>query len=474
MKKIYLIISAVILAFSLNSCEKFLSEIPKSQLTPENSFTSAQDWEKALTSSYAMLQLVYAEKYTITLNNFGTDEAEPFDLSWAAYSELKHYTFSAQHEFFRVHYIWNYDGIKRANTIIDMPESAPVTAEERRLMVAQARFLRAVFYFELVSYYGGVPLWLSASVDKNEISKPRASADAVYEVIVKDMEYAAENLPESWSGNDLGKATSGAANALLGRFYLQWGKPADALTALNKVIGKYHLYDDLNDVFLPEHKNENYENIFEVQFKHSGNWGLEGSIQSSYWGPRGGGGPTDRGFGWGGMGASRYLYDSYEANDLRREKWFCTEYMGVPQNPPCIMKYRSPQYNTVIEDDDLNYILMRYADVLLMKAEALNELDDSSNDKYDCINEVRRRAHVSDLSGLSKEEFKAAVLKERMLELCCEHHRRTDLVRFGALKQQVKVAHGVDIQDHHNLYPIPQAAIDGNDAMTQDDQNPGY
>lgn len=478
MKKILsLAIIAGLLTFA--SCSDFLTEVSKSSLTPENSFTASDDWNKALTSAYGALQLVFAEKYTITLNEFGTDEVEPFDLSWAAYSELKNYTYSALHEFFRVHYIWSYDGIKRCNTIIDMPSSAPVSDVERKLLVAQAKFLRSVFYFDLVAMYGGVPMWLSSSVDKNEIHKPRSSADEVYEQIVKDMAEAALDLPERWSDSkDKGRATKYAAYSLLGRYYLQWGKPAEALDALNKVIGKYSLYEDYADIFSPYHKNEEIENIFEVQFSHSGKWGLEGSIQSSYWGPRGGGGPTAGGFGWGGFGPTRYLYDSYEAGDKRKEAFFATEYKGIKQDPPCIMKYRDPDYQNEIEDDDLNYIMMRYPDVLLMKAEALNATGDNSQEKYDCINQVRRRAGLSELKpadGLTAEQFAEKVLEERLHELCCEHHRRFDLIRFGKLASQVALAFpGLVLDDHHNLYPIPQQAIDNNDAMDESDQNPGY
>lgn len=477
MKKIFTT-TAISLAMllSLSSCEDFLTEVPKSTIVAENAFTSATDWEDALNGAYAMLQTVFAEKYTIVLNEFGTDEVEPFDLSWAAYVELKQYTFNPQHEFFRCHYIWAYDGIKRANTILDMPSSAPVSDSERALMQAQARFLRAIYYFDLVTFYGGVPIWTSSAIDPSQISHPRSSVDEVYKVLLDDMEAAAASLPEHWeSASDKGRATSLAAHAFLGRFYLQHGEPDKALTHLNQVIGKFSLYDDLNDIYLPAHKNEEIENIFEIQFCHSGNFGLEGSIQSSYWGPRGGGGPTNNAFGWGGFGPTQYLYDQYEATDKRRSAWFCTEYRGVPQNPPCIMKFRDPDYGNQIEDDDLNFILMRYADVLLMKAEALNEVGDSSNEKYDCINEVRARAGVASLSGLSQEEFKAAVLKERLLELCCEHHRRTDLLRFGKLAEQVHAAYpDITLDEHFNLYPIPQQAIDSNEMMSDADQNPGY
>ena len=476
MKKILATIFATVVLFSLTGCEKFLTELPKSSLVAENAFTTESDWEKTLTGAYAMLQNVFMQKYTIVLNEFGTDEVEPFDLSWALYVQMKYYTFDAQHEFLRCHYIWAYDGIKRCNTVLDMPASAPVSPEKRALMEAQAKFLRAIFYFDLVTYYGGVPIWTTSAIDPDQISKPRESVDAVYKLIFEDMEAAALGLPEKWTENsDIGRATSSAAYAFLGRFYLQYHDYAKALAALEKIEGKFSLYNNLNDIFSPKHKNEFKENIFEIQFSHSGNWGLEGSLQSSYWGPRGGGGPTNNAFGWGGFGPTQYLYDQYEAGDKRRSDWFCTEYRGVPQNPPCTMKFRDPDYGDQIEDDDLNYVMMRYADVLLMMAEALNETGDSSNKKYDCINAVRRRAGVGDLSGLSQEAFRTAVLKERLLELNCEHHRRTDLIRFGKLLEQVHAAFpDITLDDHCNLYPIPQQAIDSNNAMSQADQNPGY
>jgi hypothetical protein len=138
------------------------------------------------------------------------------------------------------------------------------------------------------------------------------------------------------------------------------------------------------------------------------------------------------------------------------------------------MKFIDPEFGNQIEDDNLNFNLMRYADVLLMKAEALNSMGDKSNDKYTYINQVRKRAGIADLAGLTQEQFSDAVLKERMLELCCEHHRRFDLLRFGKLIDANKAAYGIQLQEKHLLYPIPQQAIDNNEAFNPKDQNPGY
>ena len=479
MKKMICAAGFLLMLGAVTSCESFLDETPKSKLTPENSFKTEDDWDNTLTAAYGALQNITAgfeAKYAITLGEFGTDEVLPFDLGWAAYAELHYYTFSASHSFFDNHYTLCYDGIKRCNIVIDMPSEAPVSGQPRSLMIAQAKFVRALLYFDLVRMYGGVPLWTSASVDKNQIMKPRSTADDVYGVIVQDLRDAAGVLPPSWeSGSDKGRATSYAAYALLGRVLLQWGRPDEALTALDQVYGKFHLYDDYADIFSPDHKNEEYENIFEVQFKHSGKWGEEGSLQHSYWGPRNIPGSTTAFGGWGGFGPSQYLYDSYDAEDKRKTAFFWTEFAGIPQTPPAIKKFWDPKYGNEIENDDLNFIYIRYADVLLMRAEALNAIDDKTDAKYDCLNEVRRRAGLGEITAadnLTKQQFADVLLEERLHELCCEHVRRFDLIRFGKLAEQVKAAYDITIRDFHVLYPIPQSAMDANDAITEN--NPGY
>ncbi|MBO9633318.1 MAG: RagB/SusD family nutrient uptake outer membrane protein [Chitinophagaceae bacterium] len=471
MKKNYFIILVALLA--LSSCKKFLTENPRSIQTPENAYNTPEDWQKTLNAAYGAMQRVFVGKYTITLGEFGTDEVEPYDLGWAAYSELKMYTFNAGHPFFQDHYRVCYEGVKRSNAVIDMP-SGVVDGATRDLMVAQAKFLRAVYYFDLVKMYGGVPLWTKSSID-GEIMKPRSTVDQVYQQITQDMKDAEAVLPPTWSNAaDKGRATTYAASAFLARIYLQWGKPAEAIPYCNKLSGKFHLYDNLKDIFDPKNKNAEYENIFEVQFRHSGSWGLEGSIQHSYWGPRGVGGPTNFG-GWGGFGATNYVYNSFANNDKRKNAFFLTTYKGVTQSPATNNKFWDPEFGNVIEDDNLNFTLIRYADVLLMKAEALNATNDQSSAKYDALNEVRRRAGIGDITAadnLSQSQFAEVVLQERLHELCFEHLRRFDLLRFGKLKSYLKDRMGIDIQDYHVLYPIPQAAMDANEAIKEN--NTGY
>jgi hypothetical protein len=456
----------------ITGCEDFLNQTPKSVLTPDNGYTKPEDWQQSLNAAYGSLQEVFVGKYTITLSEFGTDEVIPFDMGWAAYAELHHYTFSATHVFFDNHYRLCYEGIKRCNAVIDMPSDV-VTGNLYKSMVTQARFLRALYYFDLVRMYGGVPLWTKSSIDRDDIMKPRATVDETYTLVTEDLISALE-LPTTWpETKDKGRATSSAAQAFLARVYLQWGKPDEALKYCKMLDGKFRLYDNLKDIFDPKNKNQEYENIFEIQFKHSGSWGLEGSIQHSYWGPRNVGGPTNFG-GWGGFGPTQYLYDSYDGSDNRKRAFFITQYNGVVQSPASSAKFWDSEYGNVIEDDNLNFILIRYADVLLMKAEALNAIGDNE-EKYTALNLVRNRAGLGSITvtdGLNKEQFAELLLQERMHEFCCEHMRRWDLIRFGKLVEYMKDRAGITIQPYHVLYPLPQAAMDANDAISEN--NSGY
>ena len=154
-----------------------------------------------------------------------------------------------------------FEGVKRCNVIVDL---LPDDVEDRELFVAQAKFLRGTYYFELVNLFGGVPLWLSASADKDNLKKPRASVDEIYTQIEQDLLAAEEDLPlvNVW---EEGRATKYAAQAMLARMYLQRHDYENALKYCNLVIGdgnNFHLYNNYADIYDPANKNQGYENIF--------------------------------------------------------------------------------------------------------------------------------------------------------------------------------------------------------------------
>lgn len=495
MKKIKILLYIVLLSVIFTSCEDFLNQKPYSTLTPENAFTSSSDWQKSLTACFGPLQTLYGMGITeLPVFQVGTDEVTS-GIPWDALERLMRYdNLTPDHQDLTDYYFLCYDGIKNCNSVIHMPDGY-VAADTKKLMVAQAQFMRGLYYFELVRAWGGVPLWTEGSVNKDQIMKPRSTKDEVYTQVVSDMKAAEDLLPEKWGASDKGRPTKFAAQALLARIYLQWGKPSDALAYCNKVYGKFRLYDNIKDITNPAHKNEEIENIFEVQFKHSATWDIEGGKLSCLWGPH-----TDlrisNGGGWGGFGPSYYMVNQYDwANDKRWKAWFVTSWAGLPiigrdyyKNNELVgagtVKWQDPIYLMENNNDDLNHVYIRYADVLLMKAEALNDLNDGSREKYDCLNQVRARAGVYQVPSnvtIPNEQFVDTLLNERLKELCFERIRRFDLVRMGRFYDYMinhtwgKLA---DLRknetavDKYLLYPIPKQAMDANDAMKEN--NPGY
>ncbi|MEI7523443.1 MAG: RagB/SusD family nutrient uptake outer membrane protein [Mariniphaga sp.] len=495
MKKLNIFLYITLLSMVLLGCKEFLDQKPYSSLTPENAFTSSDDWQKTLTACFGPLQNLYGmDAAILPVFQVGTDEVTS-GIPWDALERLMRYdNLTPDHGDLTSYYFLCYNGIKGCNSVIHMPNGY-VEAGTKDLMVAQAKFLRGVYYFELVRAWGGVPLWIEGSVDKDQIMKPRSTQDQVYTQVVKDMQEAENVLPETWTANDKGRPTKYAAQAMLARIYLQWGKPADALTYCNKVYGKFHLYENLKDITNPDRKNEEFENIFEIQFQHSATWDIEGGKINCLWGPF-----TDlrisNGGGWGGFGPSLYMVNQYDrVNDRRWNAWFVTSWAGLPiigrdyyKNNELVgagtIKWQDLKHNMENNNDNMNHVYIRYADVLLMKAEALNATNDAGREKYTCINQVRARAGVYQLPdniSIPTEQFVDTLLNERLKELCFERLRRWDLVRTGRFYDYMinhtwgKLADlrkNETVKDKYLLFPIPKSAMDANDAMKEN--NPGY
>lgn len=250
-----------LLSFMMCSCADFLDEKTYSQLTPENAYLSKEGANKAMNGAYAMLQDGFDYKFSIGVGILGTDEATSYNDTYGDHEILlDKYTYSSEYDIFQAVYIDLFEGVKRCNVIVDL---LPDDVEDRELFVAQAKFLRGTYYFELVNLFGGVPLWLSASADKDNLKKPRASVDEIYTQIEQDLLAAEEDLPlvNVW---EEGRATKYAAQAMLARMYLQKHDYENALKYCNLVIGdgnNFHLYNNYADIYDPANKNQGYENI---------------------------------------------------------------------------------------------------------------------------------------------------------------------------------------------------------------------
>lgn len=479
MKKIILSCLFIFFAFS---CNDFLDEEIFSQQTPENAYLDKAGAEKALNGAYAMLRHGFDRKFSSGLGSIGTDECTSYNDMYTDHETmLDKYTYSSEYDIFRAVYVDLYEGVKRCNVVIDL---IPEDVDGRDLMIAQAKFLRGTYYFELVNLFGPVPLWLSASLDKDNLKKPRSSVEDVYGVIIKDLTDAEPVLPavKVWLDSDKGRVTRYAAQAMLARVYLQQRNYTKALEYCNLVIGSgtnFHLYDNYADIYDPSKKNEGYENIFEIQNKLTGISEDMGSTINDFFLPI----ELQNTIytGWAMYGPTDYLYNSYEIDDDRKAITFLTTGINdkgetVTFKPHCF-KYHNRTAGIPVNDGEQNYPLIRYADVLLMKAEAINglpsETGTQTTEKFDCLNDVRERAGLLAIqntgSNATKEGFLETLLQERLHELCFEKSRRRDLIRNDKLQSYVSLRKADrPVPTKAKLYyPLPLEAIDANELLEQ-------
>lgn len=366
--------------------------------------------------------------------------------------------------------IW-YKTIGRATNTIENTESHGLDdqAYEDRL-IAEARFLRAYCYFNLVRFFGDVPL-------QEEDLTQRAPKDEVYEYIISDLEFAEESLPlkSEYSEEDLGRATQGAAQALLAKVYLQRENWSEALSYANDVIdsGEYGLEPNYEEVWRESTEN-GIESIFEIQAR--GESPAHGVQQYSQ--TQGARGPS--GWGWGFNTPTQDLVDAYdsEGDEIRKDAtiifagetlWDGREVSENVENP----RYNQKAYssaNVGAAETDKNIRMLRYAEILLIKAEAANE-EGNQTTALDALNEVRDRVELDDVVTTDQDELRQAIWKERRLELAFEHDRWFDLLRTGQAAQ-VMQEHGKSFEEgKHELYPIPEEQLRQTPEM---EQNPGY
>ncbi|MCG9793622.1 RagB/SusD family nutrient uptake outer membrane protein [Flavobacterium algicola] len=372
----------------------------------------------------------------------------------------------------------NYAGINRCNQAIDIiPQLDKADATVRARLVGEAKFLRAFMYFTLVKTYGGVPiidhLPIQSSEDDRIMQLTRKSKEEVYAFIEKDLLEAAAVLPlkSSYSSTEVGRASQGAAYALLAKINLyqkNWQKVVDNC---NLVTG-YSLVSDYASMFKLAGEND-AESIFEIQ--GTGSIPAKGIAgYSNVQGARGAGG-----WGWGFNTPSQSLLNAYEANDVRKNATIIfagtTLYDGrvVPttvENPRYNYKAYSSSYTDGWETD-ANIKYLRFAEVILMKAEALNELGQTA-DAVPLLNQIRTRAGLANTTAVSQTDLRAAIWKERRVEMAFEHDRYFDLVRTGQAAAAFTIHGKTFVTGKHEVFPIPQVFLEQTGGLST--QNPGY
>ena len=387
-----------------------------------------------------------------------------------------------------------YQRLVDVNTTLQKLVDADIDEGVRTNLEGQAKWIRAYYYFELVQHFGDVILLTSPIEDPSSAwSFLRSPASEVYDLIESDLNFAVDALPATLPASEVGRITKGAALSLLGKVYLTKKEYGLAVSTLEKVLPLgYSLLDDYAQVFDPVFKNHS-ESIFDVQFQGNNDLGEQSGFTYNFY-PRLSDGqvipfPGESGGGWNIPSLS--MIASYEAGDLRKDISLAEGYFDADNNwvaVPYIKKFLHP--HSIQGRPDENWPVLRYADVLLMLAEAINE-ESGPADAYAHVNPIRERADLDPLSGLTKDEFRAAVLQERRMELAFENHRWFDLKRTNTPAEMATIlnAYGevekanpttsrggfgftaseYTFNTHEFLFPIPEVEIQLNPELSQND-----
>jgi len=500
--------------FLLNSCsDDFLNISPETNLTDGSFFKTESHFELALVGAYLPLRgLVdpglYMDEMRSDNTFFRYYAPNRGPANWV--EDIIQWTDQSQTTVVNNRYYNNYTGISRTNAITSRIENAGLNDESKNRILGETLFLRAFYYFDLVTHYGGVPLYLEEVIDEETSYQPRATAEAVYSQIISDLNSAIPNLPVATTFPQSGRATKGAAKMLLAKVYMS--KPSReyslAETELREITNmNYELLDNYADVFDPTNKNHR-ESIFEVQFKE-GDDGQQSNFLYTML-PKTADTKVFTGIsvnnvttgGW--NVPNQEFIDSYEEDDLRLkasikilegtlnggDPYFdpviCLAIKEVGEYTPesgkvyfpFVSKYLHGPY-TRPNNTGENWPVFRYADALLLLAECLVQ-QNKNDDARPYLNEVRDRADLPDLDEATLEN----VLNERRHELAFENHRWTDLIRTGkaikvmtAYGQNMKAqfdflpANSFNVNENRLIYPIPYRETQVNPEL---DQNPGY
>lgn len=490
MKKI--IITFLLSAGLLVSCTE-LEVTPDSFVTEDNYFNTQDDAVASVTAVYASLSLDPGEQSLFGRNlYFLTDMASDYAAAGVSATNpqvraLSSLTHDATSD--RVQVAWRqiYAGINRANVAIDNIPKVTGSEVIKTRLINEAKFIRGLLYFQAVRLWGGVPIVLheATSINLGDLKTNRATVDEVYAQIIKDLTDA-ESLPATYSAADAGRATSGAAKAILAKVYItrkDW--PNTILKAREVINGGYGyaLFEDFQDIFTKTKKNGK-EHIFSVQFEpnQAGNGSSGSTFQATSFTGFTATEPADI------ISDVALFYDIYAAGDKRRDVSYAKQLLNPTTGTlytfpkPIFKKYLDLTNLATPSNVAINFPVIRYADILLSLAEAINEQSGPTAEAYELINQVRRRAFgkaittpdvTVDLVALNQATFRAAIQEERKKEFVQEGQRWFDLVRWGTLVTEVKkVTAKNSVSERNNLYPIPQSERNINpDGLPQ---NPGY
>jgi len=503
-----IIVLALSSFFTLNNCSDELELTNPNSPTPESFWQNVDHAEGGLTAVYAPLPTIpMFGRILVGLHLIHrSDIANPFpqsNVNDAGALQVR----PENPRLIEIYSEW-YKMVARANQVINRVPDIEMDAARKQEILGEAHFLRGFAYFYIVNLWGTSPLSLEESAGLDDLFLPNSTIEQTYAAVIEDFSIAQANLPQDGRPpkGEVGRATWGAATAFLGRSYLYTGNFSQAAVELKKVIdsGIYELNENYNDNFTEEISNTP-ESIFEIQYD---------------------GNETG---GWGGSGGNVWRAQAWEA-DIAPRNYSSQQSMSVNQwvldlflneqttdggedprakatllwNYPDAMIYQDPFVETMLGDDldrvwvrkylnfrrensltpgawqgaTNNWKIFRYADLLLMYAEAENEVNGGSQAAMDALNEVRDRVNMPNASGLNQAQLRQAIRDERVKELAIEGNRMFDLNRWGIAADRFEQnpefrsnSQGVFIRGQHEYLPIPAQDVQSNPNLIQ---NPGY
>lgn len=484
--KIRTFFAVAIMAIMPLSCSDEFLDVDSFDEDSESFFNSEQDYQDALIAAYDLLQSTYINVMLGEIASDNTLAGGESATDVPGIQEIDDMVHTPVNQQLQDIWGWMFSGVNRANYILEFRDKTDFAG--KNIVLGEATFLRAYYYFELVKWFGDVPLAVDQRLlfgDQDVVE--RTPATEVYAQIEQDLLFAIDNLPDVQA--ETGRATKGAARALLGKAYLYQDKFTEAAAVLNDLInsGTYQLLADYSTMFENDNEN-NIESVFEVQYTDIEGAGFgclqcsEGNVAVGFNGIRNYSGPLfESGFSF--NVPVQEVYDAFEAGDLRRDvaildinAWAAANtdvsfVEGFEHTGYYNRKYIARQGDLNTGDANLtnpnNYRSIRYADVLLMAAEALNRggINDAQAQTY--LNMVRSRAGLADVTATGTA-LTDAIYQERRVELVGEGHHFFDLVRTGRASAEID---GFQT-GKHELFPIP--AIEIELAGNRWAQNPGY
>lgn len=469
----------ILLSIMLGSCEDFLEEDPKGLISSSNFWNNEGNAIGAVNG-------IYARPFQYSVSDFGWS----FWFESAA-QDFRHRlterpfvngTWNAAESWFATLWEQSYSSISRANFVLDNLPDATINEDLKGRLEGEARFLRAMHYFNLVRSFGDVPLVLEQTESGDDFNVSRTPTAQVYEAIINDLTLAAGLLPlKSAYGNatDVGRASKGAANGLLAKVYLTLQDWAKAKAYANSVIasGVYQLEPDYADIWTVGNDN-GPEWIFAYQAS-----GLEASHTNAIFGfPSNLDGIDGFSQGFGNLILSEDLVGIFSPDDERFQSTVWSYYVTNAGDTIAFdrgtgyfsKKYYDTEGNSNYRYTRINYPVLRYSDMFLTYAEAENEINPLSVEAFNKLNAVRNRAGLPNLTSAdlpTQEAFRQEVLDERRREFFNENQFLWDLRRRDMFLEWVRQYPWSQHGDYTVLFPIPQAEIDANPNL---EQNPGY